>query len=138
MIVVRIATEADQKFAEDICKEMEESAKQRGTGIAKRAPQYLAQKMAHQNAVIAFVDHKIAGFSYIEVYDDGEFITNSGLIVFPGFRNLGLAKRIKKEIFKLSRNKFKGAKIVSITTSSPVMKLNTELGFKPVTFEEFF
>ncbi|APD08128.1 argininosuccinate synthase [Flavobacteriaceae bacterium UJ101] len=136
MIVVRIATEADQKFAEDICKEMEESAKKRGTGIAKRAPEYLAQKMIHQNAIIALVDNKIAGFSYIEIYDDGEFITNSGLIVFPEFRNLGLAKKIKKEIFKLSRTKFKGAKIVSITTSSAVLKLNTELSFRPVTFEE--
>ncbi len=136
MIVVRIATEADQKFAEDICNEMEESAKKRGTGIAKRAPEYIARKMANQNAVIAFIDDKIAGFSYIEIYDDGEFVTNSGLIIFPEYRKLGIAKKIKKEIFKLSKTKFKGAKIVSITTSSAVMKMNTALGFRPVTFEE--
>lgn len=135
-IVVRKATHADLQYAQAICDEMEESAKKRGTGIAKRDPEYIKKKMNDENSVIAFVGGKIAGFSYIEVYDDGEFVANSGLIVFPEFRALGIAKKIKKEIFKLSRSKFKKAKIVSITTSAIVMKMNTDLDFKPVTFSE--
>ena len=134
MIVIRMANTQDQKHASAISKEVEESAKKRGTGIAKRSPYYISRKMKSGNAVIAFVDNQLAGFSYIEIYDDGEFVANSGLIVFPKFRKMGIARKIKHEIFQLSREKFKNAKIVSITTSSAVMRLNNELGFEPVTF----
>ena len=135
MIVIRITNIEDQKYANDISKEIENSAKKRGTGIAKRSPYYISRKIKSGNAIIAFVNNQLAGFSYIEIYDDGEFVANSGLIVFPKFRRMGIARRIKHKIFELSREKFKNAKIVSITTSSPVMKLNTELGFEPVTFD---
>ncbi len=135
-IKVRVSHEEDTKYAFLICKKIEESAKIRGTGIAKKDPEYIKLIIFHGNAVIAFCDEKLAGFSYLETFQNEEFVVNSGLIVFPEFRKQGLAKIIKIEIFKLSRKKFPNSKIFSITTSNPVIKINTELGFKPVSFSE--
>ncbi|WP_185848984.1 argininosuccinate synthase domain-containing protein [Blattabacterium cuenoti] len=135
-IKVRVSHEEDTKYAFLICKKIKESAKIRKTGIAKKDPEYIKSKMIHGNAVIAFYDEKLAGFSYLETFQNEEFVVNSGLIVFPEFRKQGLAKIIKIEIFKLSRKKFPNSKIFSITTSNPVIKINTELGFKPVSFSE--
>jgi hypothetical protein len=124
-------------FAEEICKEMEESAKARGTGIAKRSPQYLQQKMKEGKAVIAIApDGKCAGFCYIESWGHGEYVANSGLIVFPAYRKAGLAKQIKKKIFDLSRTKYPNSKIFGLTTGLAVMKINSELGYEPVTYSE--
>jgi hypothetical protein len=39
-------------------------------------------------------------------------------------------------VFNLARDKFPEAKVFCITTSLAVMKINTELGYKPVTFSE--
>ncbi|WP_341664164.1 argininosuccinate synthase domain-containing protein [Blattabacterium cuenoti] len=135
-IKVRVSHEEDTKYAFLICKKIEESAKIRGTGIAKKDPEYIKLIIIHGNAVVAFCDEKLAGFSYLETFQNEEFVVNSGLIVFPEFRKQGLAKIIKIEIFKLSRKKFPNSKIFSITTSNPVIKINTELGFKPVSFSE--
>ncbi|WP_341653347.1 argininosuccinate synthase domain-containing protein [Blattabacterium cuenoti] len=135
-IKVRVSHEEDTKYAFLICKKIEESAKIRGTGIAKKDPEYIKLIIIHGNAVIAFCDEKLAGFSYLETFQNEEFVVNSGLIVFPEFRKQGLAKIIKIEIFKLSRKKFPNSKIFSITTSNPVIKINTKLGFKPVSFSE--
>jgi Argininosuccinate synthase len=135
-IKVRVSHEEDTKYALLICKKIKESAKIRGTGIAKKDPEYIKSKMIHGNAVIAFCDEKLAGFSYLEIFQDEKFVVNSGLIVFPEFRKQGLAKIIKIEIFKLSRKKFPNSKIFSITTSNTVIKINTKLGFKPVAFSE--
>jgi hypothetical protein len=136
MIEIRIANEWDSQFTGVLCAWYEESAKQRGTGIAKRNPEDLKKKMRSGNAVIAFVDGELAGFCYIDVYEDEKFVVNSGLIVHSDFRLFGLAKKIKAEIFKLSRVKYPDAKLFGITTSLPVMKINTELGYTPVTFSE--
>jgi len=114
-----------------------ESAKQRKTGIAKRDPNYIIEKMKSGNAVIAFDDQDdLAGFSYIETYEDEKFVVNSGLIVRPNLRDSGIGRQIKHSIFKLSRTKFPNSKIFSITTSLAVMKMNYNLGYKPVTFSE--
>lgn len=123
-------------FAQEICLEMEESAKARGTGIAKRSPEYLQQKMEEGKAVIAFApDGSWAGFCYIECWS-GEYVANSGLIVSPKYRKDGLAKRIKAKIFELSRVKYPNAKIFGLTTGLAVMKINSELGYEPVTYSE--
>ncbi|MDR1172876.1 MAG: GNAT family N-acetyltransferase [Bacteroidales bacterium] len=124
-------------YAEEICKEMEESAKVRGTGIAKRTSEYVEKKMCEGKAVIALDEQQhFAGFSYIESWSHDHFVANSGLIVNPQYRKSGLARQIKKKIFELSRKKFPNANIFSITTSLAVMKLNSEIGYKPVTFSE--
>jgi GNAT superfamily N-acetyltransferase len=119
-----------------ICELMYVSALQRGTGIAARAPEYIAEKMQSSKAVIALDGDKVVGFSYIETWSHGLFVANSGLIVDHEYRNQGLGRTIKKAIFDLSRKLYPTAKIFSITTGLAVMKLNTELGYRPVPFSE--
>lgn len=131
-----IANKSHIAYAGIICDTISDAAQVRGTGIAKRKPEYIATKMENGNAVIALENGKFAGFCYIEQWGHGKFVANSGLIVHPDFRNLGLAKRIKEVIFKHSRTKFPDAKVFSITTGLAVMKLNSDLGYKPVTFSE--
>jgi len=131
-----IANEAHFKYAPMICDTIAESAKVRGTGIAKRTPEYIHKKLENGNAVIALDENKFAGFCYIEVWGHEKFVANSGLIVHPAYRGQGLAKKIKREIFDLSKKKFPNAKIFGITTGLAVMKINYELGYKPVTFSE--
>ena len=123
-------------YAHAICATIEDAAQVRGTGIAKRQPAYIISKIENGNAVIALEDNKFAGFCYIESWSHGKFVANSGLIVHPDFRNQGLAKQIKKVIFEHSRSKFPDAKVFSITTGLAVMKMNSDLGYKPVTFSE--
>lgn len=131
-----IANKSHIIYANIICETIAEAAKVRGTGIAKRKPEYVAKKMENGNAVIALDGDNFAGFCYIEQWGHGKFVANSGLIVHPSYRNIGLAKQIKEVIFKHSRTKFPDAKVFSITTGLAVMKLNSDLGYKPVTFSE--
>ena len=131
-----IANKSHIKYAQIISDTITESAKVRGTGIAKRTPEYIQKRLENGNAVIALDGDKFAGFCYIEVWGHNKFVANSGLIVHPDYRNQGLAKKIKKRIFELSREKFPDAKIFGITTGLAVMKMNYELGYKPVTFSE--
>jgi len=131
-----IANKSHSIYADIICQTIAEAAQVRGTGIAKRKPEYIITKMENGNAVIALDGEAFAGFCYIEQWSHGKFVANSGLIVHPDFRNQGLAKRIKKVIFDHSRTKFPDAKVFSITTGLAVMKMNSELGYKPVTFSE--
>ncbi|ALM49004.1 acetyltransferase [Flavobacterium psychrophilum] len=135
-VSIVIAHEGHYKFAQQICDTMEASAIIRGTGIAKRSPDYIIKKMEHGDAVIALVNGAFAGFCYIESWSHGKFVANSGLIVHPDFRNLGLAKKIKERVFDYSQEKYPGAKIFGITTGLAVMKINSELGYKPVPFSE--
>ena len=135
-IHVQVAGDQHIHFAQEICDLMEQAALARGTGIAKRKPEYLQQKMRDGKAIIALGDGQVAGFCYIETWGHGQYVANSGLIVSPAFRNLGLAKRIKEKAFELSRHKYPEAKLFGITTSLAVMKINSDLGYKPVTFSE--
>ena len=135
-MTIRVATAADTHYAELLCQWYIESAKQRGTGIAKRDPEYVREKMRQGNSVIAFVDGELAGFCYIETFESGKFVANSGLVVNTELRKHGLGRAIKREVFRLSRTKYPDAKIFGITTSLAVMKINSDLGYEPVTFSE--
>ena len=135
-MTIRVATFADIQYVDTLCAWYVESAKTRGTGIAKREPDYLIRKIQNGDAVIAFEGDALAGFCYIETFEDNKFVVNSGLIVNAALRQEGLGRAIKHEVFKLSRTKYPAAKIFGITTSAAVMKINTELGYKPVTFPE--
>ncbi|MCI5080256.1 MAG: GNAT family N-acetyltransferase [Saprospiraceae bacterium] len=123
-------------YAQEICSLIEDSAKARKTGIAKREPAYIEKKLIDGNAIIALYQGHLAGFCYIEIWDQGKYVANSGLIVHPDFRQNGLARKIKESIFQLSQDKFPQAKIFGITTSLAVMRINSELGYRPVTFSE--
>ena len=133
-IKIKISSKKYEHFAEEICIMIEESAKVRGTGIAKKDPNYIREKIIKGEAVIATLDNKLIGFCYIETWQNKEFIVNSGLIVHPDYRNFGIAKKIKKKIFNLTRKKFPNSKIFGITTSLPVMNINSDLGYVATTF----
>jgi hypothetical protein len=136
-IIVRIATSADFKHAQTITEEMAASAQARGTGIAKRSTEYIQQKMQEGKAVIAVTKDDVwVGFCYIEAWGKEGFVANSGLIVAPEFRKTGIAKQIKKRIFDLSRERYPKAKIFGLTTGLAVMKINSDLGYEPVTYSE--
>ncbi|MDE5687859.1 MAG: GNAT family N-acetyltransferase [Paramuribaculum sp.] len=135
-ITVAFAEPDNAVHAERICTLIYESALQRGTGIAKRSPEYISAKINGGKAVVAFDGDKLIGFSYIECWGHGDFVATSGLIVDPEYRHMGLAARIKEKTFELARMRFPFAKIFSITTSLPVMKLNSRMGYRPVTFSE--
>ncbi|MEO7960579.1 MAG: GNAT family N-acetyltransferase [Ginsengibacter sp.] len=116
---------------------MANSAKARGTGIATRSTEYIQQKMQEGKAVIAVTQNKEwVGFCYIEAWGKEGFVANSGLIVAPEFRKTGIAKNIKRRIFDLSREKYPNAKIFGLTTGLAVMKINSDLGYEPVTYSE--
>lgn len=136
-ITVTVAEECHTAYAEQICKEIFVSSLERKTGIAKRTPEYICDKIRAGKAVIAVSeDGEFAGFSYIESWGGKSFVANSGLIVAHAFRGMGIAKMIKEQTFLLSRRLFPDAKIFSITTGAAVMKMNYEFGFRPVPFTE--
>lgn len=136
-IIIRSATADDIRYATAITAEMESSAKARGTGIAKRSADYVSKKILEQKAVIAVTtDGHWVGFCYIEAWGHDSFVANSGLIVAPQYRKSGIAKAIKQKIFQLSREKYPDAKIFGLTTGLAVMKINSDLGYEPVTYSE--
>ena len=135
-IKVMVADESHIKYVDTILQTIADAAKVRGTGIAKRSPEYVATKMKEAKAVIALQGEKFAGFRYIETWGNKQYVTTSGLLVHPDFRGLGLAKRIKNMTFTLARKRWPLAKIFSLTSGSAVMKMNTQLGYHPVTFAD--
>ena len=135
-IEVVVADESHEKYVDTILETISEAAKVRGTGIAKRTHEYLLNKMREAKAVIALDGDKFAGFSYIETWQDKKYVTTSGLIVHPDYRGRGLAKRIKDMTFTLARIRWPHAKIFSLTSGAAVMAMNTQLGYKPVTFAD--
>ncbi|HOI47909.1 MAG TPA: GNAT family N-acetyltransferase [Prolixibacteraceae bacterium] len=135
-ITIEVASESHLKYVDTINDTIDIAAKQRGTGIARRTYEYLATKMQEGKAIIALDGDQFAGFCYIESWGHNKYVANSGLIVKSEYRGIGLAKAIKKKSFELSRTKFPDAKIFGLTTGLAVMKINHELGYRPVTYSE--
>ncbi|MFC2176424.1 GNAT family N-acetyltransferase [Bacteroidota bacterium] len=135
-VKVIVATASHAKYAVEVCEMMAEAAKVRGTGIAKREPSYITKKMEEGKAVIALDGEKLVGFCYIESWENQKYVANSGLIVHPDYRGTSLAKEIKKTVFDLSKKLFPKAQLFGITTSPAVMKINSDLGYRPVAFAQ--
>ena len=135
-IKVIVASEEHLAYVDTILDTIEKAAKIRGTGIAKRSPEYVKQKMLEGKAIIALDGDQFAGFCYIESWSNKKYVANSGLIVVETYRGHGLAKRIKRKAFDLSREMFPDAKLFGLTTGLAVMKINSEMGYRPVTFSE--
>lgn len=135
-IKVMVADASHEKYVDTILETMASSAKVRGTGIARRSHEYVATKMKEGKAVIALCNEDFVGFSYIETWGNKHYVTTSGLIVNPDYRHRGVAKRIKNLTFTLARLRWPKAKIFSLTSGSAVMKMNTQLGYLPVTFSD--
>jgi hypothetical protein len=135
-IQVMVADVSHERYVDEILKTISDAASVRGTGIAKRTHQYVAEKIRERKAVIALCGDRFAGFSYIETWSHKKYVTTSGLIVHPDFRNRGVAKRIKAMTFTLARRRWPNAQILSLTSGSAVMRMNTELGYFPVSFSD--
>ena len=136
-IHITIASEEHLNYVPEVEKALLEASLQKGTGIAVRDSAYLTQKIKEGKAVIAYSDEGIwAGFCYIESWGHNKYVANSGLIVSSQFRGVGLASEIKKRALDLSAVLFPGAKLFGLTTSLAVMKINSGLGYNPVTFSE--
>ncbi len=135
-IQIIISDRTHMSYAKAICDLIEVSAKLRGTGIARREISYVEKKINTSHAIIALHENQLVGFCYLETWSHGEYVANSGLIVHPDFRKLGLARKIKKKAFDLARDKYPNAKVFGITTSPAVMKINSDLGYRPVSFAE--
>lgn len=135
-IDVMVADASHEVYVDTILDTITAAAKVRGTGIARRTHEYLAQKMKEGKAIIALHGDEFAGFCYIESWGNKQYVANSGLIVVEKFRAQGLAKRIKKAAFTLSRLRWPNAKLFGLTSGGAVMKINTELGYVPVPFSE--
>ena len=131
-----IADKTHAKYANSLSDMYRRSAEERKTGIAIRKPEYIISKMESGHAVIALWGDKLVGFCYIETWSHNKYVANSGLIIHPDFRKQGYAKKIKQKVFGLARDKYPDAKVFGITTSLAVMKINSDLGYKPVTFSE--
>ncbi len=136
--IIKTAGPNEAEFTEEICSEMEASAKARGTGIARRSADYIRRKMSQGDAFVALDRRslKIAGFCYIEMWGHGRYIANSGLLIFPDFRGLGVGRALKEYAFQQSRLRFPEAKLFGLTTSSAVMHINSELGYRPVIYAD--
>ncbi len=135
-IDVMVASDEHLRYVDEILKTISDAAKVRGTGIAKRNPGYVKQKMREGKAVIALDGENFAGFSYIETWGGKHYVTTSGLIVKDEYRGCGLSRRIKHMTFTLARMRWPNAKIFSLTSGAAVMKLNTDHGYVPVTFAQ--
>lgn len=135
-IIVRVADASDEKYVDIILETIRDAARKRGTGIAERTHEYLATKMRESKAVLALCGEKFAGFSYIETWGNKHYVTTSGLIVHPDFLGQGIAKRIKDYTFTLARVRWPKAKIFSLTSGDAVMKMNTRLGYVPVSYNQ--
>ena len=135
-ILIKVAEANDEKYVDTIIDTIREAAKKRGTGIAERTHEYVATKMREGKAVLALCGERFAGFSYIDTWGNRHYVTTSGLIVHPDFLGRGIAKRIKDYTFTLARVRWPKAKIFSLTSGDAVMKMNTQLGYVPVSFNQ--
>jgi hypothetical protein len=136
-IIITIASKEHLEYIPVIEKALYDASQQKGTGIAVRSSEYLTSKIMEGKSVIAHsADGEWAGFCYIESWGHNKYVANSGLIVAGGFRGIGLAGEIKKRALDLSAKLFPGAKLFGLTTSLAVMKINSGLGYHPVTFSE--
>ena len=135
-ITIEIASDKHIKYVQTILDTIEAAAKVRGTGIAKRSPEYVELKMKEGKSIISLAGEEFAGFCYIETWGNKQFVANSGLIVVDKFRGHGLAKKIKQMAFALCRHRFPDAKVFGLTSGAAVMKINTDLGYVPVTFAQ--
>lgn len=135
-IEVLVAGEEHEIYIDTILETISEAAKVRGTGIARRTHDYILTKMKEAKAVLALDKDRFAGFSYIETWGNKQYVTTSGLIVHPDYRGFGVAKKIKDMTFSLARIRWPHAKIFSLTSGAAVMAMNTQLGYKPVTFDD--
>ncbi|MDR0538796.1 MAG: GNAT family N-acetyltransferase [Tannerellaceae bacterium] len=135
-IDVMVADASHEIYVDTVLATIKAAAIARKTGIAERTHDFVATKMREGKAIIALAGDEFAGFTYIESWGNKKYVATSGLIVAEKYRGIGLARRIKDASFALARLRWPKAKIFSLTSGAAVMKMNTELGYVPVTYSE--
>lgn len=136
-IIVRTAVAGDVHHVDTIIEHINQAAANPESGICKRSATLLTNKIIAGDAVIAVTpDDRWAGFSYIAAWDEDRFVSSCALTVADEFRQSGLARSIKSAILELARTKYEHAVVFGLTTSLAVMKINAQLGYKPVTYSE--
>ena len=85
-IDVMIADASHEAYVETILQTIEDAAKVRATGIAKRSHDYVDQKMKEGKVVIALVGDEFAGVSDIESSGNKLDVATAVFIVHPNLR----------------------------------------------------
>lgn len=135
-VKIRYSKPWDMVYSQKIHQLYKEEASHGDIGLAVRSVPYLNDVISAGKGIIAFYGDQLAGFCYIEAWEHGKYLANSGLIVLPEMRGKGIAKKIKQGAFQLSRKLYPKAKLFGLTTNSSVMRINAELGYIPVEFSQ--
>ncbi len=135
-ITIEIGGDKHKKHAIKIAEMIERASEKKGTILAIRKPNYILDKIIKGKSILALDGEIIVGFCYFQNWENNEFIAHSGLIINENYLGRGLSKKIKKQIFNLSRQKFPKAKLFGLTTSAAVMKINYELGYQSVNYNQ--
>ena len=75
-IDVMVASVGHLKYVKVINDTIDEAAKARGTGIARRTDEYIADKINQGKAIIALNREEFVGFCYIESWGHDKFVAN--------------------------------------------------------------
>lgn len=132
-VVVRPATASDAHLAAAASELIRGAA--RDNDIALRSVEWLRQKIEHERAVVALRAGELVGFGYWSEWEDGRFLSHSGLVVRADLRGQGLGRELKAILVAESRRAFPHATLMSLTTSPQVKALNQSFGFRVVPLE---
>ncbi len=133
-IIVRASTEDDEHLAPIAAGLIEEASKD--FDIARREVDFLASKIRSGRAALALLGKKLIGFGYWSDWEDGKFLSHSGLVVIPAMRGHGLGRHLKAVLFETSKARRPDAVLMSLTTSPTVRAYNEALGFKPCSLDD--
>lgn len=132
-VVVREGSPEDANLAAAASSLIREAA--RGHDIAEREVDWLRAKIEKGRAALALRDDELVGFGYWSDWEEGAFLSHSGLVVRPDMRGHGLGRRLKDVLVESSRRAFPRATLMSLTTSPQVKAMNLSLGFRVVPLE---
>ncbi len=131
---VRQATAADDVYAEAASQLIQKASKDHD--IAERSPDWLRGKIRGGKAAVALQGDQLIGFGYFSDWQDGKFVSHSGLVVDDAFRGHGLGRRLKQQLMAGTRRLFPDATMMSLTTSPAVKAMNLSLGFRVVPLDQ--
>ena len=104
--------------------------------IARRTPEWLAAKIEKRRAAVALDGETLVGFGYWSAWEGDAFVSHSGLVVSPEVKGRGVGRLLKAVLFDSTRRQLPQAKILSLTTSPQVRKMNLSLGFRVVPLDQ--
>ena len=137
-LLIKAGDKGDLKFVNEIVELIEKESQVIGAGFAVRTPEYIEDKIRNGLSVVACdrFSGEFIGFIYLETWQHNKYVANSGLVVAEKFRGKGVGTKLKQKAFELSRKLFSDAKLLDLTTSLAVIKINSELGYEPVEYAD--